>query len=460
MTEPAPRPDIHVVPLVAWMAIVVAIAASLGALAGSVHGLIVAILLILAGTLAASAYYGRRWLRFVSSLLASLLAIGAIVIAAMPTSSSEAKLQLEKFAVQDPSTVDAEIYNVSVPDEPPQAATVDTNTLDVTLRNMGNVAAFIPRAEIKVLFAEQLMSCHGGGGEARASAHYSFKVPVKEPSAGLIIGRDISFQVEAGAVDRLTFSVGPLDQSVSAQVPWLYVVDLRLTYSDSAEPFDVGTAAILARPGDGKKNLVRAFKSGDYDCLAHNADLISRAYEIPATRSSELQALKDEHEALLAPDPELASEACQAQDTNSTALSIDQACFTLTKRSLAARFTFSTPSIPEGTQIMMRIQVRELARQMRWAAVFLQGEWRVGFLENDDPAQDISGTGCGSCTVSQSPGGLEITIATGASLQVTDDQVVSEIVVEIIELQDASEASSPAVLQHANQGLPITVKRS
>lgn len=164
--------------------------------------------------------------------------IGAIVVAAMPTSSNKAELELERFAVQDPSAIDADIYNVSVPDEPSQAGTVDANTLDVTVRNVGNVAAFISRAEIAVLFAEQLQSCYGG-----ASAHYSFKVPIEGSSLPRVIGRDISFQVEAGAVDRLTFSVGPTDESVSSVVPWLYVANLRLTYSDNTEPFEVGTAA-------------------------------------------------------------------------------------------------------------------------------------------------------------------------------------------------------------------------
>jgi hypothetical protein len=297
-SQNTPQRELHERPKVSWYIAVAALAVSLGALAGSVAGLAVAGLAVTsaAGFAFGSRLAGRR--RSLAFIGATLIAAAAIVVALLPTEETRARLEVERFAIQDPSAVEADMSNASAPTEQPTSVTVNTNLLDVTLRNTGTVAAFISDAEITVRYAKQLKNCEHSGGEARVSAQYSFKVP-RDVSSGQVVGREISFEVGAGAVDRLAFSVGPVEQSGSSAVPWLYVVDLKLKYSDSDDYFEVGSAALLARPGDGARQLKAGVEGGDYECLQQNADMIVGALALTKNASVELLELSAGHTAAL-----------------------------------------------------------------------------------------------------------------------------------------------------------------
>lgn len=103
---------------------------------------------------------------------------------------------------------------------------------------------------------------------------------------------EISYKVEAHSIDRLTFTLGPETQTFSANIPWIYVVQVAAEYDDGSGPLQLGTAAFLARPDGGQAQLQAAIDSGQYDCIAANASFINDAYRIPAARSKDLNALK------------------------------------------------------------------------------------------------------------------------------------------------------------------------
>jgi hypothetical protein len=335
---------------------------------------------------------------------------------------------------------------------------VNTNLLDVTLRNTGTVAAFISDAEITVRYAKQLKNCEHSGGEARVSAQYSFKVP-RDVSSGQVVGREISFEVGAGAVDRLAFSVGPVEQSGSSAVPWLYVVDLKLKYSDSDDYFEVGSAALLARPGDGARQLKAGVEGGDYECLQQNADMIVGALALTKNASVELLELSAGHTAALGSDGKApAQEVCVEQTSSASRILIQNTCFKLTNRELTARVGLAQANTPEGAQILFRIGSPDAGLNLRWAALFIQGEWRAGFVERDG-SRAPSGTGCGICSVKFDGETLELKSATGQSLRNGDGTVVGSLEITSIELADATDRAAPITTQQLDAGLPLHLVR-
>lgn len=232
------------------------------------------------------------------TVIAGVAAVAALAVSVIsfvpkhPTSS----LEVQRFAVEDPRSIDGESYDISDPSVPPAPAKVDSNIIDVALRNTGDIDAYITSARARVLYVRQMEDCMGAGGEAHARVNYSFLVPVdtfyQAPAVPFTLDRQISFTVAKGAVDRLTFTIGPQDQSLSSSNPWVYVVEVSLQYGDGNAPLQVGTAALLSRPGGGDSELSAAMGNSDAACIATNKDILGAAYDMTENRSTELSALK------------------------------------------------------------------------------------------------------------------------------------------------------------------------
>jgi hypothetical protein len=101
------------------------------------------------------------------------------------------------------------------------------------------------------------------------------------------------FEIKGGVTDRFTISVGPEAQYISAPVPWFYVFDVSIG-TDSSESIHFGTAALVARSGDGIANASNA-QDGRWDCAAHNARLIQDLFELSAIRAVELDEVRNRY---------------------------------------------------------------------------------------------------------------------------------------------------------------------
>ena len=174
----------------------------------------------------------------------------AAVIALIPTfaqlipGDSRARVEIVSFSVQKPSEVNADLVNGADARAPAASGSAEATLIDITLKNTGDAPAVLLAADFKFLFAEQLGSCGGGGGEAAIAAQYAIKVPSYPPARPFVVRRDMRFSIDSGHVERLAFSVGPDIQNVSSTT--------QLNRSQSVRrrrcPVQVTGCAISRRP--------------------------------------------------------------------------------------------------------------------------------------------------------------------------------------------------------------------
>jgi len=394
--------------------------------------------------------FGSRAVR-VWTVVAGIVAIAGLIVTGLQflPESARAQLELQRFEVTDSGQVDASIFDVSNPSSPPTPGHVKSSTIDVTLRNTGDAAAFLSSVEFTLLYAEEMYNCKESGGEVRASANYSLKVPMSPPPVPFTVSQDISFQVEAGVNDRLTFTVGPAEQSLSSDIPVLYVVDIALKHSDSSTPFRVGTAAVMSRPDSGQDQLATAIDNGDYACAEHNSMLLNKMYEIPAVRSPDLEGLKQDFIDALSPDPEPARAVCAADEGSE--VGIRRACFTYTKRRLTAELSLSQSPLPGKTQVMVKISATGSSEFYIWVASYQEDGWRVGYIQEYDPLMlEYAGSGCFMCTIVGEGGDVSFSGPPGTRLS-SNKLLVSA------EWQDASDPTQPTrIASIPTQPTPIT----
>ncbi|MGY1724758.1 hypothetical protein [Blastococcus sp. SYSU DS0533] len=392
-----------------------------------------------------------------------MAAIVGLIFGAVQLWPKTTRLEVERFAVQDPTSVDAQLVDITGA-TPPSEGQVDSNTIDITLRNEGDEAAFVSQIEFNILYAKQMEDCQGIGGEVRASANYSVKFPTNIPEFPYPMTKDVSYEVAARDVDRMTLTVGPEEQSVSSKVPWVYVVEVALRY-DEAKVLSAGTAALLARPGEGMEHLNVGIEIGDWDCIEANKSILDAAFDYPASRSAELEeltlafteALGGVGGAESAPAESVASatsvapeEACARGEGQG--VYVAEVCYTYTERELTARFILSGDPVARQTFLVMRISQADGQVPLRWPAMFFGDQWGIGFIREDDSSAELKGNGCGPCTIFGTYQQVEFTTPTGTDL--TADTLL--ITTEVYEVVDPS---NPTLVSAVDGGESLTVRR-
>jgi hypothetical protein len=233
----------------------------------------------------------------VVTVMTMLIAAAQLVISTdkVEVIPSEGKLELVGLAVQRPSEVDGDVYDMASDSRTPASTlSVDTVVVDITLKNVGSSPVVILATELRFLFARQMENCAPVGGTAGISAQYSIRVPSPPPPVPFTEDRPMLFEVKGGVTDRFTISVGPEDQYISAPVPWLYVFDLSINTDDSAKSIFLGTAALVARSGDGIANASNA-QHGRRECVENNFRVIQDLFKLRAVRAVELNEVRNRY---------------------------------------------------------------------------------------------------------------------------------------------------------------------
>jgi len=373
-------------------------------------------------------------------VIGGFAAVLAIVITVWQVNASDdngddPRLTLERVGVNDGVRVQADTADASTPEVVSGSAETQTSEIDVRLKNTGGVSAFVSKANATILSAQPLEDCIEAGGEVRATGSYSITVPNRPISEPLQVSQEIDYQVEAGKVDRLTFSVGPDRESLSSVEVWVYVVDLELEFDGPSSPLRVGPVALISRSGGGAKQLDSAIAKGYFECAEGNLSIFKDAVGLANTNSAELEELIARSEAELESDGSPAAEQCLTD--GSGGLRIAEICMRFSRREIVARITFAQEPPPSVTQVMLEVQATGSASRLRWVARLYDVGWRVGFIEEDDPATiRTAGHGCGPCQIFGGGREVELTSPPG-DLRNTDEVSITA------ELQDVADPDIP-----------------
>lgn len=396
-------------------------------------------------------FFGNRSTR-IWTVVAGPVALATLAIAIVqlwPHSSAPA-LTISEFSVHDPASVNATVSGPGATTS--KQSTIKSNTIDVTFRNTGDQPALITSITAKVLFAQQMEDCEPQGGGVVASANYTLTMPDSPARTPFTVSQPADFEVAAGGIDRFTITAGPEHQYLSSRIAWIYVLDLSANQDRIGSPVHLGTAAFVARPGEGIS--IAAEDTSDRSCIDHNTKLINAAYAMPAQRSAELDDIHARYASMANKPPTLANESPTCINSqNSIAPGLRSACFLYTDRQLLARFSLITPATAERTEILVQLRPPS-GTSMRWVTWFRGSEWSVGFPEAQDPATlSYAGNGCGPCTATGDSENVTITYDTPPSFDAPTYQVSAELL-------DATDLSHPKVLATLPAGSTISLPRS
>ncbi|MGV9613186.1 hypothetical protein [Nocardia xishanensis] len=282
---------------------------------------------------------------------------GATVIYALLPDPPRPSLELAALAVAQPEQIDGEVSgSVGMP---PKPFSIGATNADITLKNNGSAPALITAANVEVLFAEQLDDCvMAGGGPSVISAHYTAKLPIPIPSRPFAVTRDMRFEVKGGAVDRLSFSVGPEQQNISSPKPYLIVARVALVHDGSAS-LEIGNIAVVTNT-----NAIRrqAAEPVDIQCVEKNSALLDSLYEIQAVRSAEIDHLRDRYREIRAPETAPAQQRCQSWQEPSP---IPQLCATYRQHELSVSVRLTEPPVVDKTMIVIRVDTGDPAQRYR-----------------------------------------------------------------------------------------------
>lgn len=237
---------------------------------------------------------GGEWSR--ADTLAALAVVVAIVVGAWTIMASfhekNPDLHLDAVQVTRSSTIDA----VRTDPTSTSRAEATGSVIDITLRNRGDAAALVVRADVSFQRATQLENCSGAGPGLEA-AQFDVKVPTdpKVTDHPFIRQRDMRVSVDPNGLARLAISIGP-DSFGDSEWPWIYQINVRLV-EDSGEALDVGNVAMAGYTGSSWNRLdgvAGSLTSDAAPCYSHDADIIAAAMRAPGYHSPELQTLADE----------------------------------------------------------------------------------------------------------------------------------------------------------------------
>lgn len=166
--------------------------------------------------------------------------------------------------------------------------------IDITFENRAAGPALVTNATLRYREMGYLETCSAVGGPLEVSVNYDMPVPAPLPEVPYEVKKDISFEVDANDLDRLTLTTGP---TKTAGRPWYGVVDVILEH-DGGKTQTIGPFALVDSGGD--ENFYPDFdqnkwviRSSDQDCLRGTANLTDRLLKTPKViAAKELKSLQ------------------------------------------------------------------------------------------------------------------------------------------------------------------------
>src|SRR5262245_38704444 len=165
------------------------------------------------------------------------LAVGAAMLLAqhrtpLGTTPKTARLEVVDTVV----TGGQQQVRVSDPPSVPQ-------TIDVTLRNVGDTTSVVKRALFTVRAFDRVKVCEAGG-PMEPTKQYDLMLP-QAPNIGQTIELKVSQQIAPDEADRFTFSLGVRDHQLEDGA-FIYQLDVLLAYDTAAQPLRAGTVVVAA----------------------------------------------------------------------------------------------------------------------------------------------------------------------------------------------------------------------
>jgi hypothetical protein len=114
-------------------------------------------------------------------------------------------------------------------------------TIDVTLRNVGETASVIKRALFTVRAFDRVKVCEGGG-PMEPTEQYDLMLP-QAPKIGETIELKVSQQIAPDEADRFTFRLGVRNYQL-VDGAYFYQLDVFLAYDTAPQPLRAGTVVV------------------------------------------------------------------------------------------------------------------------------------------------------------------------------------------------------------------------
>lgn len=197
-----------------------------------------------------------------------------------------------------------EVVDLTVTGGSPRGEPKAIQTIDVTVRNAGDLVSVVKRMGFRVRAAALLEICQAGGG-LEASERYKVILP-PDPQRGQLVEAKVSQQIGPGRADRFTLGLD-VPEPARQDGDRIYQLDVLLYHDTTKRPIHAGTV-LAAAPYLPDKSY---FWSGQinpkseqwggpdspvWQCLDNNEAALKRMLALSGQRSPELS------DALLRPD--------------------------------------------------------------------------------------------------------------------------------------------------------------
>lgn len=230
--------------------------------------------------------------------MAVLTVVTSYVILFRPTShppvdpaSPDSRLEVVGVFVREDAPATRTLTPVSG-DDRGEFSAIATAGIEFLVKNSGDVASVISKAELTIEDARILEGCAGTGGNVRVTGRYDADLP-RDPSVGMSIEVPLHQEVLARRGDRFSISVG-LEGSPSRRLSRsvIFHLGVRLFHDGSAEPLSAGNV-VLATEFPGLDNPSEYFRNpyGSWLCAWENWRALRHMLSLPGARSAELHEL-------------------------------------------------------------------------------------------------------------------------------------------------------------------------
>jgi hypothetical protein len=306
-------------------------------------------------------------------ILGALIAVAAVAVSTMLLwpESPHPSLELAAMEVAKPESIDGDVTGGE--GDAPTPFHIGATAADITFKNNGSAPALITAADVQVLYAEQLDDCvQAGGGPSVITAHYTAKLPTPMPARPFNATRDMRFEVKGGSVDRMAFSLGPDHQNISFAKPYVIVAHVSFVHDKSSTPLDVGNIAIVTNTEAIERQATEPVK---LSCVQANSKKLDAVYEIQATRSQEIDHLRDRYAEMTAIEPAAAQQRCQAWTDSPL---IPRMCATYHQQELSVSLQLTAPPVADHTKFVVRLGTGDESQHFRIVAAWATEKWPPG----------------------------------------------------------------------------------
>jgi hypothetical protein len=171
----------------------------------------------------------------------------------------------------------------------------NTQAIDLTVRNTGDVVSVVTRARLVVRDTGMLTICQAGGGLG-PSETYDVQLPA-DAAKGETVDAKVSQQIQPGAADRFDIRLDVPEPERQTGF-WLYQLDVLLSHDGAPKPLQAGTVLVsapyLPAPGvfwsgtENKESYEGAGSAEVKRCLQDNEATLERMLAVDGERSPQM----------------------------------------------------------------------------------------------------------------------------------------------------------------------------